>query len=507
MNRLIYFGPPGTGKTHTLLQRMEEALRRGVPIERIAFLTFTRRARHEAVQRVEEALGHKVESLPYFRTIHSMAFRALKLGEGDVMGRKQLAEFGELMGLTFGDQAASEQAAEGITSASAGDHLLAIDNLARLRGVDPLQVWRDANSPHDRNVVDQFVRSYAVFKQERGLLDFTDVLLEYTRSGLSLPVDVVFVDEAQDLSALQWRVVLQAGAEAQQQYVAGDDDQAIYRWAGAQVEVFQELDGTREVLAQSHRLPRAVHACASRILARIKHRVPKQFEPRDAEGAVYRHALAQALEVQPGQQWLWLVRNRYLLPELRGLLQQRAVVYAQHGASSVYPGERDAIYSWEALRKGKAITVPEARDLYAKLRAREQVKHGHKLLPNVVDEEARLTLADLQRDHGLLAQGAWFDVFTSVPLERRAYYRALLRRHKTLRVEPQVVLETVHGAKGAQADHVALFMDQSRRTWEEGRRQPDEEHRVWYVGATRAREALHVISGKTQYTYPLPVAK
>lgn len=504
MQRTIYFGPPGTGKTHTLLERLEEVLRRGVPLERIAFLTFTRRARHEAVQRVEAVLGRKAEDLPYFRTIHSMAFRALKLQEGDVMGRRQLAEFGERMGLTFSEQAATEQAAEGLASQATGDQLLAIDNIARLRGVPALEVWREARSNLDRLVVDQFVRSYAVFKREKGLLDFTDVLLEFLSAGLTLPVDVVVVDEAQDLSALQWRVVLQAGGAAAEQYVAGDDDQAIYRWAGAEVEQFQALPGHRVVLAHSHRLPRTVHALAHGILTRIKQRVPKEFTPRDAEGSVHRHALAESLEVADGQQWLWLVRNRYLLQPLRGLLQQRAVVYAQHGASSVYPAERDAIYTWESLRKGKAVSVGEARDLYAKLRTREQVRHGCKLLPKVESEEAMLTMADLRREHGLLVEGPWFDTFTTIPLERRAYYRALLRRHKTLKVAPQVVLETVHGAKGAQADNVALFTEQSRRTWEEGRLQPDEEHRVWYVGATRARQALHIVSGPTRYAYPVP---
>jgi superfamily I DNA/RNA helicase len=50
MTRTIYFGPPGTGKTTTLLARLEEhlAIDRIAP-DRVAFLTFTRRARAEAV--------------------------------------------------------------------------------------------------------------------------------------------------------------------------------------------------------------------------------------------------------------------------------------------------------------------------------------------------------------------------------------------------------------------------------------------------------------------------
>ena len=504
MNRIIYFGPPGTGKTTTLLQRLEEQLRAGVPASAIAFLTFTRRARAEAVERVERVLGVAPRNLPHFRTIHSMAFKALRLTQGDVLGREALREFGALMGMEFGEVGATEQAAEGLSSASRGDHLLALDNLARLRSVPVRSVWQAANSDCEWPVVDQFSRSYAAFKRERGVLDFTDVLLEYVDHGPPLDVRVAFIDEAQDLSALQWRAAKHATQAAEVQYVAGDDDQAIYRWAGAEVEEFMALDGERIVLDRSHRLPRTVHAVGAQVLRRIKRRVPKEFAARDAEGRVQRHATLSSLPVRQGEQWLWLVRNRFLLQPLREHLIERGIVYTMHGASSVVGSERDAIYTWERLRAGKAQRVQDVRDLYAKLRTGTQVVRGHKLLPECEDENALLTLTDLRAAHGLLCDGAWFDVLTSIPLPRRAYYRRLLREHGSLRLPPTVQLETIHGSKGAEAEKVALFLEQSRRTWEEAQRAPDEEHRVWYVGVTRAREELHVVEASGRYAYALP---
>ena len=134
MNRLIYFGPPGTGKTTTLLARLEEHLKKGVLPDRIAFLTFTRRAKREAMERVEQVLGISAKELPFFATIHSMAFKALKLKKGDVMGEEQLEEFGAKLGVKFKGVAVSEFAAEGINGQEEGDVLMALDNLARLRG-------------------------------------------------------------------------------------------------------------------------------------------------------------------------------------------------------------------------------------------------------------------------------------------------------------------------------------------------------------------------------------
>ena len=87
-----------------------------------------------------------------------------------------------------------------------------------------------------------------------------------------LDVDAALVDEAQDLSRLQWRVVRHAFTNAARLFVAGDDDQAIYQWSGADVESFLNLKGEREVLGHSHRLPKLVKATAARVIARVARR-------------------------------------------------------------------------------------------------------------------------------------------------------------------------------------------------------------------------------------------
>lgn len=503
MKRLIYFGPPGTGKTTTLLTHLEQALKEGVPPEAIAFLTFTRRARREALERVHQVLGIEARDLPHFRTIHSMAFKGLGLKEGDVMGRAQLNTFGEAMGLKFGANAASELAAEGINSNEMGDALLALDNLARLRGHSIKETWTMARTGIDWHTVDHFAHSYAQYKRDTGLLDFTDVLAEFTRQKKTLDVDVAFIDEAQDLSALQWLAALQAVESAAVQYVAGDDDQAIYRWAGAEVEVFMTLPGERRVLSKSYRLPSVIHTLSGRILTRIKSRVAKEFAPRGEGGEVRQHANVTSLSVKSGENWLWLVRNRYLIPPLREVLELNSVVYTQHGFSSINETERDILYDWERLRAGKPVVAGRVRVIYKNLKTKTQVAHGFKALPGIEDETP-LTMEQLRTHHGLLADGTWYHTLNFTP-ERKAYYRALLRTHGTLKLAPQVQLETIHGAKGTEAPQVALFLEMSRRVWEESQRTPDEEHRVWYVGATRAREVLHVIQGNSQWNYPLPV--
>ena len=68
-----------------------------------------------------------------------------------------------------------------------------------------------------------------------------------------------------------------------------------------------------------------------------------------------------------------------------------------------------------------------------------------------------------------------------------------------LNEDPRITLSTIHGAKGGESQNVVLLTDLSENTMKAYEKNPDDENRLFYVGATRTKEHLHIISPKQEY--------
>ena len=110
------------------------------------------------------------------------------------------------------------------------------------------------------------------YKRATNKFDYVDMIDKYIQVGEPPKLDYLFVDEAQDFTPLQWEMVSKIAEYADQVFIAGDDDQAIHRWTGVDVQLFKECSDNIEVLDQSYRIPSSVHELAKVVANRIDDR-------------------------------------------------------------------------------------------------------------------------------------------------------------------------------------------------------------------------------------------
>ena len=67
--------------------------------------------------------------------------------------------------------------------------------------------------------------------------------------------------------------------------------------------------------------------------------------------------------------------------------------------------------------------------------------------------------------------------------------------------KPRIKVSTIHSVKGEECDNVVLFTDLERVIYESARRNPNPEHRLFFVGVTRTKENLYIMQPKEEYSY------
>ena len=65
-----------------------------------------------------------------------------------------------------------------------------------------------------------------------------------------------------------------------------------------------------------------------------------------------------------------------------------------------------------------------------------------------------------------------------------------------INTNPSITMSTIHGAKGGEADKVLILQDLTNAAIETFQHDPDELHRLFYTGTTRAKKELHIVDPK-----------
>ena len=491
----IILGPPGTGKTTKLLEICQQKKEQGIAWDKIGFFSFSRKAANEARDRARLKFQASKDDLVHFRRLHSFAFRHLPVNEDHLMKQKHWKELSQMIGfnLVFNENDDS------IYSNSNHQYINLI-NTARLKDVSLDEECRNNSEPLNMVKLNYLNRVINRYKELNELYDYTDMIIDYTHNTFLTQFDVLFIDEAQDMPRVQYNMVDKLMSNSKETYIAGDDDQAIFRWSGADVDKFISLEGNVTVLDKSYRCPQRIYRLANYIITRIRNRRPKTWSPKDNEGKVRRVEHIRHIDLSKGN-WLLLARTKKIRNEMiEDFLLQEGYWYGRAEHRPVSNTVLNAIEVWKKLKTGNTITLVDVKTLYNKIKTRIGVKHGFKTFKKE-DEKKLFSLEDLKNNYGLLVDGQWWEVLSGVSSFDITYLRRLERIGEDIQGEPRIKVSTIHQAKGGECDNVVVLLDLGKIVYKSYLKNPDDEHRVFYVAVTRAKENLYIVEAQKQQGY------
>ena len=484
MKRYKVIGPPGTGKTRSLLQTVQKYRDQGISLQDIGYFAFTRKAANEARDRflkINTDLTKK--DIPYFKTLHSFAFHQLGLKEENVMQEEHYKKIGETCGIQI--KYASHETNQWNGIFSSDSEYLSLINLAAVKQITPLEQF-DLNEHLtwvDRSKLDAIAKEIDNYKKIYGLIDFNDMIKKFLTKGGEKSFKVIIVDEAQDLSKLQWNMlekIIEQSVKSKKNsldknprvWIAGDDDQAIFGWAGADVKSFIFWKGIEVRLTKSQRVPIDIQTKALDIITRVSvNRIQKDYLPRQEKGEIIeRFKLSDIITDMEKSDWLILTRTNSLLKPILPLLKRHGLFFETAQGNSIGKSLHEDIQVWNKMRAKEDVVEVQSQRVLERM------------------DKLDLTLP-------------WQKAFTKVAPTQIDYMDAMITNGENLNEDPRIKVSTIHGAKGGEATNVVLFLNQTTNTMKGAKKsaaKQDEEYRVWYVGVTRSMQNIYLIKSNNK---------
>ena len=491
-NRIIIPGPPGTGKTHTLMNYLDKELKK-TPADKIVYLAFSKAAAKEAAKR---ANNDEVT----IKTMHAYGREKL-----DIDTNTQLLKGQKWSAFKNYCTVAADLSFETIKMPSGmyqyvNTHMNIIDYARNSKiSLGEAAHTLDINHLVDINVTDLINKELIEYKKKTGMVEYFDMIHKFVEEDKCPPLHSVFLDEAQDLNPAQWDMFFYMERNSQRSYIAGDDDQAIYGFQGAEPKIFIDLKGTYDAQVKSVRVPRAVHKVAESILSNMGKRLPKKWEPRDEEGAVYWDRTIYDINYDKGT-WMLLARTNDLLDPIKRHLENLNLRFEAKSSDLLPPDLVVAYQTWQRLHQGAYVGKEEVEDLWQYLRVGDgHIKRGFASKDKLKDI-TQVNIEDLRNEYGFQATGSWETMH--IADTTKSYIKNLLESGDDLMSKARIKVSTIHGVKGEEAENVVLFTDMPYPAYKSATEiNPDPEHRVFYVGVTRTKKTLFITSQDNEHQY------
>jgi DNA helicase-2/ATP-dependent DNA helicase PcrA len=575
------FGGPGSGKTTALLDRVEKLLEQeDVDVRDVLVVSYTRAAAAEVRERLAERLDTTPRALRgNVCTMHAKAYDLLNLSRGDVVGESDKEEFCDDYGIDFEDEYEGSRR-RSARSTTLGNKVIATSQWLQRTCRDvgdwydvPFK-WDSENvrlppeiddraqvgnkytptwpSDDDRLDVPEAIRAWRSWKGSHDLVGFADMLERVKQRSLLPNVDYLVIDEFQDITTLQYDVYAEWRPHMKRVLIAGDDDQVVYAWQGADPDLLLEEDVDEDVvLPNSYRLPSRILNAVNREVSHIEKRQEKDLEPRKEGGTVEarrnRSMLDLSREVrrtveETDETAMMLFRARYQMFQFIDEFIDEGIPFQCLTDQRMWTDRlTQYVDGIEALAADEPLTGLQARrladmlvdsafgtgerdDFFDVLDDREEEADVDDIVEIDIEPE-------LVRDHAPFVPDppSAADMMRKVTSFQERSVRAYFASEYRGMDRDRIRVGTIHSAKGREADHVFVATDLTEKVVEqmaaivEQSDKPvpgdgtltkhtspvptmtDNERRVFYVGMSRARERLVVLEGLVDGAPTLPI--
>jgi DNA helicase-2/ATP-dependent DNA helicase PcrA len=538
------FGGPGTGKTTTMVGNtniddfsgiLEGMFKRRSP-DNVMLIAYTRAAADEAKERLVSLTDvSKSKADDRITTIHSMAMKYNNLGPKDIVEIRWSNDkynFCNEVGLEYQFDNTSDDG-EMLSAPDDQGHLL-FDMLSWLKSkLKPPEEYTDcplssAWEYEDEKFV-ELAEEWEEYKNDKGIWEFDDAIMESVNNEDTVNAKELFIDEVQDLYPLQQAFIDNQFGHVDRIWLAGDDDQTIYEWAGAKPEYFLNMEGhvnnKRDelwsdktgyweddgvyILDQSWRMPNKILDLAKDVINKVDERQEKQIKPHHEGGEFIPLLNPSANEVinliNPDDTMI-LFRAKYQMSEFGKSLIKAGIPFKnrfktwsdnvlklRNGLSALKNDERlmtgaQAAQIIKELPAGAVANQYDPDTLVDQLAARSEVPTAK--VVSCVRYSRPTTERSLKR---------WCKEFTSDDMN---YYREKAVRTNLMKnnehLSPHgIELETIHGSKGQEADTIILSTDTTKSVMDNmpAGEMTDAERRLYYVGVTRTENRLVMCQG------------
>ncbi|EGQ44160.1 MAG: superfamily I DNA and RNA helicase [Candidatus Nanosalina sp. J07AB43] len=519
------FGGPGTGKTTTMvgntniddfsgiLQRMFEQRNP----EEMLLIAYTRAAADEAKRRLVSLTDvSKSKADERVTTIHSMAMRFNNLKPKDIVEIRYANDkynFCNDVGLEYQFDNGDDDDGEMLSEPDDQGHVF-FKVLSWLKSkLEPPEDYEkcplgSAWQHSDERFV-ELAEEWDEYKSDKGIWEFDDAILECVNNEDTVDTRFLFVDEVQDLYPLQQAFLDNQFGHVDRIFLAGDDDQTIYEWAGAKPEYFLNMEGNVNnkipelwddktgywedegvyILDQSWRMPNDILELAKMVIDKVDERQEKQIKPHHEGGEfvpLKNPTPQEVINLINPDDTMILFRAKYQMSEFGKSLIKAGIPYKDRFKTwkkevlnlrdglAALKNDKRLMTGSQAARVIEELPKAAIQDSLPKSKLVDRFAAESEVATNHVIKATRYNRPTDQH-----ALRRWTREFVTDDMN---YYRQMAVRNNLSmdneHLDPEgVELETIHGSKGQEADTIILstettqsVLDNMPKRWHDRRR-------------------------------------